>query len=152
MAKEVEAPFAALGLEFRTSIKTERPLPGRESHFYSLVKNFVNNARDAHQEAMAAGRPGPHWIEVEVSEADEHLVLIVADNATGISEENQQKMFEAFFTTKTQGRGVGLGLSVVSRLTTLYQGQLQVQSQLGAGTRFTLRFPFQRRPKTEVEA
>ncbi len=152
MELEVTEPFAVQGVAFRIRVETERPVPGRESHFYSLIKNFVNNARDAHLEAIAAGRPAPHWIEAAVADAGEALVITVADNGTGISEENQKKMFDAFFTTKTQGKGVGLGLSVVSRLVTLYQGRLQVESKLGEGTTFTVTLPYVRTVRAEAQA
>jgi signal transduction histidine kinase len=54
----------------------------------------------------------------------------------------RQHLFEPFFTTK-EGQGSGLGLSICQRIVEEHGGRLELESELGAGTRVTLRFPLQ---------
>ena len=77
---------------------------------------------------MSAHRKGDYSIEVAVS-----------DDGPGIPGDKQEKIFEAYYTTKE--KGTGLGLAIVKHNTELYGGTVQVESELGKGTRFTLQFP-----------
>jgi signal transduction histidine kinase len=67
--------------------------------------------------------------------------VVIADNGRGISQEHLSRIFEPFFTTKVAGRGTGLGLSVCYRVIKEHQGTIQVESQPGSGTRFTVILP-----------
>ena len=69
------------------------------------------------------------------------LCFIIEDTGTGISPENQKKIFDPFFTTKEQGKGTGLGLSNVHRIVELLDGSIELSSNPGRGTAFTLLFP-----------
>ncbi|MGK7902409.1 MAG: PAS domain S-box protein [Hormoscilla sp.] len=73
------------------------------------------------------------------------LEAIVADTGIGIARESQEKIFEAFMQSEGQSTrkygGTGLGLAIVKRLTEMLGGKIQVQSELGQGTTFTLMFP-----------
>ncbi|MGL1890015.1 MAG: response regulator [Spirochaetaceae bacterium] len=73
--------------------------------------------------------------------AGEYFVLEIKDNGKGISKENIGKIFEPFFTTKEQGKGTGLGLAAVYGIMKDHGGGLNVQSELGVGTTFTLYLP-----------
>lgn len=68
------------------------------------------------------------WLEIEIS-----------DTGCGIGEEVMADIFEPFFTTKPQG--TGLGLSTVHRIVENHGGELQLDSRLGEGTVFQIRFP-----------
>ena len=70
-----------------------------------------------------------------------HLCLSVADNGCGMDEATMQRIFEPFFSTKPQGEGTGLGLSVVHGIVSSHQGAVQVQSKPGQGTVFKVYFP-----------
>jgi signal transduction histidine kinase len=63
----------------------------------------------------------------------------VEDTGVGIPPENLQKIFDLYFTTKE--RGSGIGLSMVYRIVQLHDGDVEVQSTPGSGTRFRLVFP-----------
>jgi two-component system NtrC family sensor kinase len=111
-------------------------VPPVEADFGQLRQAFVNIAMNA-IEAMGKGghltvatRPLPEQRAVEVS---------FADTGPGIPPEVLQKIFDPFFTTKE--KGTGLGLSVVYGIVERHKGKVQVQSEVGKGTRFTIRLP-----------
>jgi two-component system, NtrC family, sensor kinase len=74
------------------------------------------------------------------SDGDEVWVR-VEDNGCGIPAENLKRIFEPFFTTKVVGQGTGLGLSVSYAIVQKHGGSIDVDSELGRGTRFTVRLP-----------
>ncbi len=70
-----------------------------------------------------------------------YIEIRIADTGIGMNKEVQERIFEPFFTTKGPGRGTGLGLPSVYKMIRDHGGDIQVQSRLGAGTAFKLRFP-----------
>ncbi|MBI1987352.1 MAG: HAMP domain-containing histidine kinase [Nitrospinae bacterium] len=68
---------------------------------------------------------------------------MVEDTGTGIPEGNREKIFQPFFTTKEEGRGTGLGLSICMGLVRSHGGEIEVESEPGQGTRFTIRLPME---------
>ena len=68
-------------------------------------------------------------------------VIEVADTGCGIAADVLPKIFDPFFTTKGQGEGTGLGLSVSLGIVQRHGGEIQVRSQIGKGTLFTVRLP-----------
>lgn len=79
----------------------------------------------------------------------EYVVISVTDTGSGISETQQEKIFEPFFSSKPRGKGTGLGLSMVYGFVTRSKGSVIVESALGKGTTFRLYFP---RTSSEEEA
>jgi signal transduction histidine kinase len=67
------------------------------------------------------------------------FVVSVADSGEGIAPEHLEKLFIPFFTTKRTG--TGLGLAICRRLVEAHGGEIAVQSKLGVGSTFTMRFP-----------
>ena len=65
----------------------------------------------------------------------------MADTGVGIPESVKSRIFEAFFTTKQMGEGMGLGLAISLGIVEDYGGVIDVQSKVGEGTRFRLTFP-----------
>ena len=96
-----------------------------------VVLNLLENAVDA----TAAG-------EIRIScqvQEDGWVELVVADTGEGIAEGDLEKIFDLYFTTKPEG--TGLGLSMVYKIVSEHGGRIDVESQVGAGTRFRIRLP-----------
>jgi signal transduction histidine kinase len=103
------------------------------------VLNLIINAIDATE--------GTGEVKVRVSidqeTADrEDAVIEVSDNGRGISEEDQARIFNPFFTTRSEG--TGLGLPAVRRIARAHGGTVGVQSKLGQGSTFKIRLPLNR--------
>jgi CheY-like chemotaxis protein len=73
--------------------------------------------------------------------AERYTLLSVADTGQGIPSEILGTIFDPFFTTKKQGKGTGMGLSVVDRIVKLHGGGIQFESEVGRGTTFRIYFP-----------
>jgi signal transduction histidine kinase len=69
--------------------------------------------------------------------------LIVTDNGTGIADLDLEHIFEPFFTTKDVGQGTGLGLSIAYGIVQEHGGRIEVASQVGRGTCFTVYLPLE---------
>ncbi|MFC2048587.1 PAS domain S-box protein [Elusimicrobiota bacterium] len=113
-----------------------------------ILINLVVNSRDA--------MPGGGSILIETRKiivniedkiqfgdvsSGEYIHLSVEDTGSGMSEELQEKIFEPFFTTKGEGKGTGLGLSVVFGIVKAHNAGINVYSELGKGTIFSMYFP-----------
>lgn len=80
-------------------------------------------------------------ITISSGMADEMVWVDVADNGKGITPENLKRIFEPFFTTKPVGKGTGLGLSLSYGIIQKHNGQIEVHSEVGKGTRFRVLLP-----------
>ena len=95
--------------------------------------NMVANARDA--------MPDGGTLSVVTRGDTETVCVEVTDTGTGIREEHLDKIFDSFFTTKGEVKGVGLGLSVCYGFIKDHGGDIEVKSQVGKGTAFTISLP-----------
>ena len=108
----------------------------RTSELQQVLVNLVKNAVEALEEHRSDGS-----IEVAVEGEEGAVVFRVSDDGPGIPEEVRKDIFDPFFTTKPPGKGTGLGLNIVWRLVSRYQGTVSVESRVGEGTTFTVRLP-----------
>jgi PAS domain S-box-containing protein len=95
--------------------------------------NMVANARDA--------MPNGGTLSVTTSGDNDNVLVEIADSGTGIKKEHLDKIFDSFFTTKGEVKGVGLGLSVCYGFIEDHGGNIEVKSQVGEGTTFTISLP-----------
>jgi two-component system NtrC family sensor kinase len=102
-----------------------------------LGQVFLNLLVNASQ-AVEAGKGK---ICLRSFESNRQVVVEVQDNGCGISEENLDKLFTPFFTTKPVGEGTGLGLSISFGIIQELQGRLEVTSELGQGAKFQVSLP-----------
>jgi len=103
------------------------------SQLNQVFMNLIVNASHAIKEAgIITIRTGSenNWVWVEIG-----------DNGVGIPGENLMRIFEPFFTTKPVGQGTGLGLSLSYNIVAKHKGRIEVASEVGKGTRFTIHLP-----------
>ena len=98
-----------------------------------VINNFINNAKKfTTQGSITFGFQ---------TEEPGHTVFFVEDTGSGISEENQRRIFERFYKVDSFTQGAGLGLSICQTIVERFRGEINVSSELGKGTRFTVRVP-----------
>ena len=73
-----------------------------------------------------------------------HIIVQIADTGTGIAPELIPKLFDPFFTTKEIGQGTGLGLAISHGIIEKHGGEINVESEVGKGTVFTVSLPLER--------
>ena len=113
-----------------------------------VLLNLVVNARDAMPNGgrlrirtESASVDTPYALAHPEARSGEFITLRVSDTGTGIAQENLDRIFEPFFTTKEPGKGTGLGLATVYGIVKQHKGWIEVQSQVGKGTTFTVFLP-----------
>ncbi|HET9887517.1 MAG TPA: ATP-binding protein, partial [bacterium] len=107
-------------------------IKGNASELREVYTNLIFNAVDA---MVHGGR-----IRLESSMDGADTMVVISDTGQGMSEDVKARIFDPFFTTKGQN-GMGLGLSVVYGIVERHGGKISVDSEIGRGTRFTLRIP-----------
>lgn len=130
-------------------------IKGSPIHLEKTLMNLVLNAAEAITEkGDVTIRTQNLYLEKAIAGYDEvkqgdYVVLTVSDTGTGILAENKEKIFEPFFTNKITGRsGTGLGLAIVWGTVKDHKGYIDVETELGQGTTFTLYFPVTREEMT----
>ena len=98
-----------------------------------ILANLVYNARDAIS--------GSGTIALQVRRSEDSVLLEVADDGSGMAPQTLARLFQPFFTTKPIGRGTGLGLATAKILVERAGGVIECASELGQGTRITIRLP-----------
>jgi len=91
-------------------------------------------------------------LKISTAIQDQYLMIRFQDNGCGIPEEVQQKIFDPFFTTKDVGEGTGLGLSISYGIVENHKGRIQVESEIGQGTTFTIFLPPDMKLSDRIEA
>ena len=105
--------------------------------FYAVQKKQQAQPEAADLTALPTYEP---TVWVTTRKTDDHIVITVRDNGTGIPEEVRSKIFQPFFTTKPTGQGTGLGLSLAYDIITKgHGGTLEVESTEGEGTAFVVK-------------
>lgn len=118
------------------------------TRIYQVLMNLCTNAVHA-----MGGQDGRLFIgftkvekerapaEIQAADIDNWLELTIADNGAGICQEDLERIFDPYYTTKEKGEGTGLGLAMVHTIVRASGGIIQVESELGVGSTFHLFFP-----------
>jgi PAS domain S-box-containing protein len=130
-------------IDFNVKLSDDIPnLPLVADQLEQVFVNILLNAVDAINEVTDEKKE--KRISIESALSKDEAIFTFTDTGSGISEENLTKIFEPFFTTKSQGRGTGLGLWVSYGIIKSFQGKLEVQSNSGLGTTFTIKLPVEK--------
>ncbi len=124
-------------LKYKCEVKREFGQIPRITGFPTqLVQVFTNLLLNAAQAIENRGE-----IHIRTWMEDEEVVVEISDTGKGMTEETLSKIFTPFFTTKPRGQGTGLGLSISRDIITRHGGRIEVRSEPGRGSTFTLYLP-----------
>lgn len=145
-----QAQLKAHGIEVHQELDAALPsVLGDPYQLEQVLVNLTINARDAldQRERAFGGSVPPDWEKVlavrtcRPPDQPDWVVVEVEDCGVGISEEDQRRLFQPFFTTKEPGVGTGLGLSISYTIIRDHRGRLECHSRLGEGAVFQLWLP-----------
>ncbi|MEP7189383.1 MAG: GAF domain-containing protein, partial [Roseiflexaceae bacterium] len=125
-------------IEVVRQLQAVTPLAGRPAELREVLTNLIINAVDA---LPKGGKIMVNTYDDKSSgDGDGYVVAEVADSGTGMPADVRARIFDPFFTTKGE-QGTGLGLAVSLGIIQSHGGQIEVESELGRGTRFIIRLP-----------
>jgi signal transduction histidine kinase len=142
LVQDLEEELAPLALAAQVKLSTEMAaspltIQGQSDQIYRLVSNLMINAINY---TAANGT-----IVVRLQRKQNQAMIMIEDNGSGIAAADLPHLFERFYRVNhdraRQSGGVGLGLAIARTIALAHGGQIQVQSQLGEGSRFTVRLP-----------
>ena len=123
-------------------VKELDKIPPVECDIQRLSQVFMNLLINAAQAIEKRGT-----IKIRTFNENNNVVVQISDTGTGIPKENIKRLFDAFFTTKEAGKGTGLGLSISYKIIQEHNGTIDVESEVGKGTVFTIKLPVKRNKK-----
>jgi C4-dicarboxylate-specific signal transduction histidine kinase len=145
VAEVVVAAFRLVSHEQQKHVKIEKQIPSNQTIYANrnqvtqIMVNLLQNALYAVARKPGSDAAPTIWIR-GLEKAGESLIII-RDNGEGIPSENLAKVFDPFFTSKDVGEGMGLGLSICYRIMQQHGGSIEVRSDAGVYSEFTLHFP-----------
>ena len=125
-----EASNVQISLDLQ--IRSKAKVMGDESELREVLVNMVFNAVDA--------MPDGGQLTLAACDIDESVVIMVADTGSGMAPDVKSRIFDPFFTTKGKA-GMGLGLAVSFGIIRRHEGSVQVDSEVGMGTKFMISLP-----------
>jgi signal transduction histidine kinase len=131
-----EAELSDRKLEVKVEVSDDLPtILGDSDQIKQVFFNLIKNAMEAMQPNGS--------LRIIARRDDDYVYLQFVDTGSGISEEDLSKVFQAYYTTKKGGHG--LGMMIVERIMRAHGGHINIESRKGAGTAITLQFPQQHR-------
>ena len=109
-------------------------IAGNTGEIEQVFLNLIINAIQAMQD-------GGGDLEINIDRKEDQVLVRLQDTGEGILDENLPRIFDPFFTTREDSGGTGLGLSIIFGIVEKHSGQIEVDSEVGHGTTFTLSFP-----------
>jgi two-component system, NtrC family, sensor kinase len=129
------------GIELHLDLAPDLPSVGCDAgQVAQVILALVMNAIDA------MPRGGILALETRLTDGGSTALVVVRDNGVGMPPEVLKNMFEPFFTTKENAHSLGLGLAICHSIIERHHGEIQVASELGRGTTFTIRLPLRANP------
>lgn len=148
LIEELEALALAAGVTLTSNVQVNKSLNvvGDEEQLYRLVSNLIKNAI---QYTSTSGQ-----VTVVLDRNDHHALIQIKDTGIGITQSEQKRIFERFYRVSSDRSrytgGAGLGLAIASAIVQAHHGSLQVQSELGKGSTFTIRLPLEVTPSSDI--
>jgi CheY-like chemotaxis protein len=136
------AEAANIQISLDLQIRSKAKVMGDESELREVLVNMVFNAVDA--------MPGGGTLTLMAEEIDDTVMISVGDTGTGMAAEVKSRIFDPFFTTKGKA-GMGLGLAVSFGIIRRHEGSVEVDSEVGVGTKFKIILPIAEIAEEPVE-
>ncbi|MCK1710154.1 MULTISPECIES: ATP-binding protein [unclassified Bradyrhizobium] len=132
----LKSDFERAGVALKTTLDRSIPtIAGDRVQLQQVVLNLVRNAI----EAMAGINGRPRVLSSSSKVADDHVAVMIADTGIGIAPTNRERIFDALYTTK--GDGLGIGLSICRKIVAVHGGRLWVEQSTAHGATFTFTLP-----------
>jgi signal transduction histidine kinase len=152
MRETVEAALRLTAYPIRKAhVQVIKDLPAHEvimtydvQQIEQVLVNIISNAVQA--------MPGGGTLRVNLSQSDGVAAIAIQDSGAGISPEHLTRIFDPFFTTKPEGEGTGLGLSVSYGIISNHSGRIEVESEVGQGSTFTIILPMKHPELAETQS
>lgn len=129
----------ALGVELELDCGTGS-FEGDQNSVHSMLVNLLENSIDA---CRVDKEDIPHKIKLKARIEGDHAMFVIEDNGIGMDRETREKAFSMFFSSKGS-EGTGLGLFIAHKIVKNHGGSIKIDSELGKGSRFTVRMPVKR--------
>ncbi len=126
--------FRERGVTLVISESSDTVIECRASQLSQVLLNLLNNAYEATENLSEK------WVHVDLHDEEDTVAFSVTDSGRGISPEAHDAIFVPFYSTKKEGKGVGLGLSISKRIIESHNGELDIDATC-ANTRFVMRVP-----------
>lgn len=127
-----QAQADGIDVKIETDLGDIPPVDGNKTELREVLTNLILNAVDA--------LPVDGTVVLSTALSGEYVVLEVSDTGTGMPEDVRRRCFEPFFSTKGE-KGTGLGLSMVHGTIRRHNGIIDIESEIGIGTKFTIHLP-----------
>ncbi len=133
--------------KYVADIRTDftEPLPDVACHpgeFNQVILNMIINAAHAVEASFESEEHTKGIIEIITKKIKNRAEISIRDTGVGIPEGLREKIFKPFFTTKKAGKGTGQGLAISNSVIKTYDGSIDIESEPGKGTMFTINLPF----------
>jgi PAS domain S-box-containing protein len=134
-------------IDIQQAIESRAVVIGNATQIHQVLMNLCTNATHAMEDTGGVMRVSLEDAVIGNEDAamgvrpGSYVKITVSDTGTGIAPDIQSAIFEPYFTTKGPGEGTGMGLAMTQGIVESYGGSIQVESQLGEGTTFTLYLP-----------
>jgi PAS domain S-box-containing protein len=123
-------------IDFRMRIKENLILQTDKGRLGVILNNLVDNAIKYHRHGYSG-----KFVAVQTEDLDQNIIIKVIDNGQGIPKEAQPKIFDMFFRASENSKGSGLGLYIVKDMVERLGGSINLKSERGEGTTFTIKLP-----------
>jgi two-component system NtrC family sensor kinase len=129
----IDYKLKAMSIRLELNSSPVKPIWAQSERVQQVFINIILNAIDA--------MPKGGTLKIDVTEEADEVVVKIADTGTGIKKQHLPHIFDPFFTTKGIGKGTGLGLSISYAIIKEHEGRIEVESETGKGSCFTIFIP-----------